>query len=160
MSNETNWIDFWKNSAECSNEAIRIGEIITENEEIKCDKIFKNVLMRYMQFLKIMDIEMQKQTLQIKTVLFRNIHIDIYSDLKIGDVLYHPTFISCFKDNFNNYFGDIKIKVIAYKDTPYLEYDNIIILPSGDYKLVEKNENYYTIELIGSFRLFHHPLIL
>lgn len=154
MSTTNDWVNFWKISAESANESLRMGEILPETNEIKTGTIFSQTFQKYINFLKIMDNEMQKNTLNKKSVFYRNIHIDIYSDLEIGETLYHPCFLSCFKDKNDNTFGNIKLTIIIHENSPFLEYDNVIILPTGHYKLLEKGNNSYTIELIESFRLF------
>lgn len=154
MSSDNNWKQFWKISAECANESIRAGEILTETNEIRSSVIFKTVLSKYLKNFQLMDREMQINKLSSKKILYRNIHIDIYSDLKIDETLYHSCFVSCFNDTNNDFFGGINLKIIVHSDSPYLEYENTIILPSGYYKLVEKNNQNYTIELVESFCLF------
>lgn len=138
-----------------ANESIRAGEIIPENNKINTTDLFKNTLNNYLKKLQIMDREMQKNSFNGTVTVYRNIHIDIYSSLNVGDEKLHEHFISCFTDKFNSYYGAVQVKIIVHQETPYLFYDeNVIILPVGDYKLLEKTDQYYTIELVESYAMF------
>ena len=149
------WIIFWEESAENANEAIRYDKILSSG--IITDKSANNKIIYdyYLKNLKLMDEQVLKHVTKSRGSYFRNVYNDIYFDSEIGDEITHQCFISCFKDKFDNEFGTINIKVYVPMGFPYLEYGSVIIFPPGRFRLMEKGEDLYTIEMIESAPLFH-----
>lgn len=163
MDDEPTWVKFWKLSAEHANEAMRIGKILpdatlsvdnNENEKSISDLLFRNTHRYYLDNLLLMDTEINKQTLKRDTTLYRNVFNDIYHEIDEDDEFQNTCFTSCFIDKYNNEYGDFSIEIRVPRGTHYLEYDNNIILPPGNYRLIERNHIGYVIEFIEQIKLF------
>lgn len=155
------WINFWKLSAEHANEALRLnkisrdGKLCTDNNEVDIkDLVFKATYEYYLKHLIEMDVLMDERTTPHQMALYRNVFNDIYHELEDGDQFMNNCFTSCFTDDYNPEYGDFSIKVIVEKGTPYLQYDDVIILPPGLFELIERNEIGYVIRFVQRQSLF------
>lgn len=160
---EEKWVKFWKLSAEHANEAMRIGKILPSgilsidveaNERHLCDMLFENTHRYYLENLLVMDKLIHNNKLPHDTTLYRNVFNDIYHEIDETDEFQNTCFTSCFTDKYHNEYGDFSIEVRVKKGTHYLSYDNVIILPPGTYRLVERNHIGYVIEFVEQMKLF------
>lgn len=157
------WVDFWKISAEHANEAIMIGKILKngklsiddeDNEKSIIDMLFEGTHRYYLQNLKEMDRNIKEKQIS-NVILYRNVFNDIYHNFEEGDFFEHSCFTSCFRDKYYGEYGDFCVQVNIRKSTNYLEYENTVIVPPGIYKLVERSNVGYVIELFEQKSLFN-----
>ena len=152
---DNSWINFWSLSAEYANEAIRLGKITSNGKlSIPDDDFFRPTYTYYLSEFKKMDSLMGRQKLNADMTLYRNVFNDIYHELEDDDEFEIRCYTSCFTDNYNSDYGDFPIQVNVKAGTNYLSYDNVIILPPGIFKFVERNEVACVIEFISPEDLF------
>ena len=137
------WRDFWLYSAELANEALR--------NNFECDELFYDTYEYYKLKMKEMEDEMYMTKTGNKMTVYRNVCFDFYD----RDQVFEPTFVSCFTNKYDETYGNIKLKIIIPKGTNHLRYENVIILPSGYYKVIEKDgDNLYTLEFLRPEEIF------
>ena len=152
---DDSWITFWEESAENANEAIRLGNILPD-KTISCDenKAFFPIFSYYLKNLVEMDEKMKANLTKARMTVYRNFYNDIYFEFEEGDDIPHKCFTSCFIDGFNSEKGDYKAKITVPKGTPYLQYQDTIILPPGTFRFVKQNGIQYKLEMTGPVALF------
>ena len=148
------WIIFWEESAENANEAIRYNKILSNGTIGDKTNINKIIYDYYLESLKLMDKQIFNQVTKSRNSYFRNVNSDIYFDNEIGDEITNQCYTSCFKDKFDKEFGIFEITVYIPMGFSFLEYGSNIIFPAGRFRLTDKKEDSYTIEMIESLPLF------
>lgn len=128
--------EFWEISAESVNYSIR-GETLKENP-----------YSYYFRNLKKLESILFSNSIAKRMIVQRNVVFDFFINMELDSAYEEKTFVSCFIDNFNSFYGSIELKIIVPKGSPFFSYDNTIILPSGTYILRKKKEKSYVVELI------------
>lgn len=146
------WYNIWEYSGEHINELVRQNKLI-DNEEIIFDNsnsLEKRTLEIYRDTLSNMNRELNDNKFDRDVLLYRNIFDDIFFRLDIGDFFDSKTFISCFYDKNKELleYGNYELTLIVHEGINYLKYDNVIILPPGKLKIVERSKYGYVIEYI------------
>lgn len=147
------WYNIWEYSGEHINELVRQNKIV-DNEIIfdnpNPNSLEKKTLEIYRDTLSNMNDELNNNKFDSDILLYRNIFDDIFFRLDIGDFFDSKTFISCFPDKNKELleYGNYELTLIVHKGINYLKYNNIIILPPGKLKIIERSKYGYVIEYI------------
>jgi hypothetical protein len=134
------WIDFWKFSANFVNSAIR-EDVFELNED-------KELLEYYKENLDIMNKEISKKLTSDTSVYYRNTYLNSFELNNINDIIEIKTYISCFKDSFNYDYGPYEILIKVPENTPYLEYDNVIIFSPSKLRILNIEKDSCILELL------------
>lgn len=161
-SENDDYINFWEISAENVNDAIRNKNILNKDYSITIESLNRTILEKanentykwYIKKLKIMDNLMFKNNLSKDMIVYRNCFSDIWLNYNVDEEFICKTYTSCCIDKPNIKYGIFMAKVIIKRNTPYLHYNNTIILPAGIFKIIENNDDYAIIELMKYKRLF------
>ena len=144
---------FWNQSSELANEAVRQNFIGINAKETDGD-LFDPIYKYYQEEMSLMERQMFKSVTKRDFKCYRNVVFDVYNSKNIGDDFLESSFVSCFIDNFDLKYGSVQLEIIVPKGTPYLHSDNIVILPSGIYRLEACETEFYVIKMIKAKNIF------
>lgn len=154
MLAEVSWTDFWNESVESANEAIRFGKILSDGTFNDDDHLNHEIYNYYIKMLKVIDKELSKNLSKSQSVYSRLMAIDIYHEYDVGDQINSQCFTSCFKGEKDPTFGTIEVSISVPQNFPILEYDNTVILPPGIFTVMSKGVNSYEFQMMEFRSIF------
>lgn len=154
MTTLENIFTFWDESGEIVNDEIRDCKIITEKLSYECSENDKSKFIYYINYLLAINDFLKENVLTENKIFYRTMFKNIFRNYKNGDIYECKTLLTCFVDDYNFEYGNIKIEVECFEGTNFIQNENTVILPRGNYQVYNIGKHSYRIRLIQTFSMF------